>query len=139
MTTCTRSIIALAFIIGLPLAIALIVMIIFWYESIGNSIKIKFSSFKKFYDVNPYRWNLFDDGVSCRRDDTCATISTHFGFIDFYRYKLWRRSLDKRDKEKEHAKDMAIIIANVKKDIENTERAAAQKLKEAKDILTTRN
>ena len=124
---------------SLPFIIVFIFLIIFWSESIGNSTKIKFSSFKKFYEVNPYRWNLYDDGVSCRRDGTYGTISTHFGFIDFYRYKLWRKSLDKRDREKEHAKDLAIIIANVKKDIENTERVAAQKCKEAKDILTTRN
>lgn len=135
----TREIIALSIFIGLPVAVALVVMAVIWYESIGNSVKIKFSSFKKFYDVNPYRWNLYDDGVSCRRDNTYGVISTHFGFIDFYRYKLWRKGLDKRDREKEHAKNMSIIISNVKKDIENTERVAAQKLKEAKDILTTRN
>lgn len=135
----TREIIAFSILIGFPVIVILFAMVLIWYESIDNSTKIKFSSFKKFYEVNPYRWNLFDDGVSCRRDDTCATISTHFGFIDFYRYKLWRKGLDKRDREKEYAKNMSIIIANVKKDIENTERVAAQKLKEAKDILTTRN
>lgn len=134
-----EDIVVLTVLTGLPLVFGLVWMITRWSDSKGNSARIKFSSFKKFYEVNPYRWSLFDDGVSCRRDDTCATISTHFGFIDFYRYKLWRRNLDKRNKEKEHAKDMAIIIANVKKDIENTERVAAQKYKEAKDILTTRN
>lgn len=131
----------MCFICGMMLfvaAITLVIMAVFWSLSIVG-VKIKFSSFKKFYDVNPYRWNLCDDGVTCRRDDTYGTVSTHFGFIDFYRYKLWRKGLDKRDREKEHAKDLAIIIANVKKDIENTERVAAQKYEEAKDILTTRN
>lgn len=134
-----EDIVVLTVLTSLPLVFGLVWMIIWWSDSKGNSTKIKFSSFKKFYEVNPYRWSLCDDHVTCRIDNSFGSISTHFGFIDFYRYKLWRRNLDKRNKEKEHAKDMAIIIANVKKDIENTERVAAQKYKEAKDILTTRN
>lgn len=121
-------------------AIVLFVMIVFWSLSIGDSIKIKFSSFKRFYEVNPTRWNLCSDGVACCRDDALfGTVLTHFGFIDYYRYKLWLLGLHKREKKKEHAEDLAIIIANIKKDIEHTEQVAAQKYKEAKDILTTRN
>lgn len=135
----SRALLALIIFTIIISCFALIFMLICWFDSIDNTPKIKFSSFKKFYAINQYRWNLHDDGVSCRIDNPFGTISTHFGFIDFYRYKLWRRSLDKRDRCKEHAKDLAVIIANVKKDIANTERVAELKCKEAKDILTTRN
>ena len=131
----SRGLLALIIFTIIILCFALLFMFICWFDSKGNTPKIKFSSFKKFYAINPYRWNLYDDSVSCRIDNPFGTISTHFGFIDFYRYKLWRNSLDKKNQDKKYAKDMSIIIANVKRDIANTERIAKQKYEQAEDIM----
>lgn len=119
----------------IALCVVIIFMIIHWREYVGDDPKIKFSSFKKFYAVNPDRWTLNNCYVSCYRHDTVGSILTHFGFIDFYRYKLWRKQMAKRDLDKKRAKDMAVIIASVKRDIANTERIAKQKYEQAEDIM----
>ena len=131
--------IALCIVAVLCAIVALFTMLVFWLVSLGDCPKIKFSSFKKFYEINPDRWHLSDDYVACRKDNSFGIISTNFGFVDFYRYKLWRMNSDRRDRQKSRTKNLADIIACVKKDIEHTEQVAAQKYKEAKDILTARN
>lgn len=135
MADAMRYILALSLVFGLPLTVVLIVLITIWCDAkCPNDVKLKFSSFKKFYELNPSRWVLYGTGVLCCNDEG-GTISTYFGFIDFYRYLLWWKRLDKRKEDKEQAKSLASIVAVVKKDIENAELHAQFKYGQAAKII----
>ena len=118
---------------------ALLVLLIYWGMSCAGYPKLKFSSFKKFYALNPDRWDFYDDRIICksdvdygfgRRKDYFA-----FGFVDFYRYKLWYKKLEKDDKKKKDVESLAHMIAAVKKDIENTEVEAQRCYKKVADAI----
>ena len=132
--------------LGFALLIAFILILLFiWQESIGSTPKIKFKSFKNFYELNPDRWRLHDDTVGCKIDfksmgnfNICINDDKfHFGFIDFYRYKLWKNNLDKRKENKRKAQITARMVAAVKQDIETNEKKAQQYQDEAVQTLWT--
>lgn len=130
---------------GMILLSAILVSIACWADSIGNTPKIKFKSFKNFYELNPDRWRLHDDTVGCKIDfksmgnfNICINDDKfHFGFIDFYRYKLWKNNLDKRKENKRKAQITASMVAAVKQDIASNEQKAQQYQDEAVQTLWT--
>lgn len=77
---------------GLTFIIVLIFMCMFaiWTTSTVCGAKIKFEKFKEYYTENPNRWKLYDDWVFYIYGFNIYTF--HFGFIDYYRYKLWLRN-----------------------------------------------
>ena len=114
------------------LIIAFVVMLIFWSVSIYGYPKIKFKSFVSFYALNPNRWDMADDYVICKfQDGTFGTSSFSFGFIDFYRYKLWLHKQEKARKENHNMELTSRMIKAVKKDIANMELAAQHKQNES--------
>lgn len=132
------------FLIGLaciPVIIVLLILIINWgSESPLNTPKLKFSSFKKFYALNPDRWDLNDDYVACKcYKDSSWTRTTkdyfHFGIIDFYRYKLWNKRRDKEHEKKSQAQSVARMIAAVKQDIATAENTAQKQYETATDMI----
>lgn len=121
------------FIIGILCSILLIVVslicVITWLESRGNYPKIKFKSFKNFYALNKDRWKLYPGNVACAtRNGTIGSLyydaAFHFGFIDYYRYQLWKRRLDKFEEDNRKAEIIARMVAAVKKDIAASEENA---------------
>lgn len=135
MTDAVRCILALSLAFGLPLMIGFIVLIAIWCEAKDpDEPKLKFSAFKKFYALNPNRWDLSDCWVACCGCKS-GSVYTHFGFIDFYRYKLWYRRRQKNLEKKDQAEALANIIAAVKKDIENAELHAQFQYGKAMKIL----
>lgn len=131
-----RGLLALFIILGIILGITCMVWLITWRSvNDGGNPKLKFSSFKKFYALNPNRWILHDDWISCYRDDTYGTIIFDFGFIDYYRYKLWYRKRESDLKKKHNAEQLAHLITAVKKDIENTETTAQHQCEKAAIII----
>lgn len=71
--------------------------------------KIKFTQFKNFYSVNPDRWRLQHGDVACITG--IKRIELRFGFIDYYRYKLWRRSIIKNEaKQKSQKRWMKLLL-----------------------------
>lgn len=90
--------------------------------------KIKFTQFKNFYSVNPDRWRLQSSDVACLTG-TITTVELRFGFIDYYRYKLWRRGIIKNKAKQRKVKEMDEVITAVKRDIAASE-AKAKRMQE---------
>ena len=89
--------------------------------------KIKFDSFKKFYEINPQRWNLMRQGVKCYTDEyrIYGDIFS-FGFWDWLKYIKWKDTLEKHEAEQSNAKLTAKMIAAVKQDIASFESLGQQ-------------
>lgn len=88
-------------ICGITLAV-LLVMVVCWlgYRD-ACFAKIKFKDFRKYYALAPERWychdpyveyELFNGGSQC----------FYFGFVDFYKYLLWKYKIDKTRERKRH-------------------------------------
>ena len=92
-----------------------------WYmgdQPYGCKNKIKFKSFKSFYDVNPQRWNLYDSYVGCKQEDVWKhDIQFKFGFFDYFKYKRFYKNHEKMQKNMASNKDYARMIELVKSDI----------------------
>lgn len=108
-------------------------LIMCWVDSIDNTPKIKFKSFKNFYELNDKRWICYGDSVACNTLETFGFYNAkfHFGFIDFYRYKLWQRSIARAKENQRKARITAEMVAAVKKDIAASEENAQQYQNEA--------
>ena len=102
---------------------------------------IKFDAFRKFYSINPERWELEGDYVVCKIDikresifyGICAynTERFRFGFWDFQRYKIFRNQIEKDKMNSKHMESTAKMLGMVKKDIANMEDLAEQQKKKA--------
>lgn len=116
----------------------LLVVLVEWISTNIGFPKLKFSSFKKFYTLNPNRWGFGDGYVICKSDvDGFGRRKDYFAFsfVDFYRYKLWYKKLEKDDKKNRDAESLACMIAAVKKDIESTEVDIQRYYKKATNII----
>lgn len=112
----------------------LVVTLIDWSLSSSDTTRMKFKSFVKFYDVNPVRWDLHDGHVNCHIDDMSWTTNVEsfsFGFIDFVRYKLWRKMQERVKRNKQHAESASRMIAAVRRDIDKQNETARRKQDEA--------
>ena len=130
--------------------ILFIVSIVIYYDATDKKYqKIKFKSFRSFYDINKSRWTLFDTNYNnyyCNKVE-CGTESTYygyrdnvimrFGFIDYYRYILWRKSLIKIKKKKENKKDIEKVLNAVKQDIDKMNEQSRKEIEEGKRILNS--
>ena len=125
---------------GSGLLALILALVACWHDSIGDMPKIKFKSFKNFYELNPDRWILHDDCVGCKSERFYTSFVAdrfHFGFVDFYRYKLWMHSLERQKENKRKAQITARMVAAVKQDIEANEKKAKKYQNEAAQILLT--
>lgn len=118
---------------GAVLGLALMV----WASDVNNarhSAKIKFKTFKHFYEINPDRWVLHEDCVLCKLEYmVCEKL--RFGFIDFLRYVLWRTAKNRNNVKKGQVESMSKVIAAVKEDIKNLEIFAEQQVNEGVDMI----
>ena len=83
-----------------------------WYPS----PKIEFKQFVSFYNINPDRWDLNEDAVRCEINNY-KYIALHFNFFDYYRYKKWRKKINKNSISIKNNEDLSTVIEMVKKDI----------------------
>lgn len=99
------------------LGIILVFMFNYWREFNGDNFRIKFCIFKGSYEIDPDKWILDDDEVTyeLQRDEDCDFIDLSFGFIDFYRYQHWHKSLEQRNRDKENQKDFSDVMNDIKK------------------------
>ena len=138
-------IIALIIFIGIIVVLSFCVFMIYLtieYFTKKCGTKLKFKSFKRFYNINPNRWDLYDGFVVCKCNINSWHITKecfYFGIVDYIRYKFWRRNLDKRDKEKAHAQSTARMINSVREDIKKMELLGQQELEQAKNPRPTRS
>lgn len=103
-----------------------------WCYAKSTRPKIKFKSFKTFYELNPDRWDLYDDHIACKVIDhngACKGLLTHkelfrFGPIDFLKYKSWMWHQERHENKLNNAEVTARMIASIKYDIETIEQRA---------------
>ncbi len=99
----------------------LFVTLLSWLDScctIEN--RIKFKSFKSFYNINPDRWELCSGYVKCRQG-SFKYIDFKFNYWDWYKYNHFHREQKKIKKNMESNKKYAKMIELVKLDIANFE------------------
>ena len=83
-----------------------------WYPS----PKIEFKQFVSFYNINPNRWDLRADVVRCKINDD-EYVALHFNLFDYYRYKKWRKKINKKNIFIETNEELSKVIEIIKKDI----------------------
>lgn len=83
---------------------------------------IKFKSFIAFYNVNPDRWELNDSYIRFCRNSYSLGDKYCFKFIDFYRYKLWKREKYKHATSIRSVKKYQEMIDILKQDIADYEK-----------------
>lgn len=83
-----------------------------WYPS----PKIRFKQFVSFYNINPDRWDLKEDVVRCKIGNY-EYIGLHFDLFDYYRYKKWRKKINKKEIFIKNNEELSKVIEMVKKDI----------------------
>ena len=92
-----------------------------FYSSNGY---IKFKSFVSFYNINPDRWELYDDSIVFRNHTSYSFSGDKycFKFIDYYRYKLWKRKKEKYATQVKNNKKYQEMINILKQDIADYEK-----------------
>ena len=83
-----------------------------WYPS----PKIRVKQFVSFYNINPDRWDLNEDAVRCEIND-CKYVALHFNLFDYYRYKKWRKKINKNNIFIKSNEELSKVSEMVKKDI----------------------
>ena len=113
----------------------LIYTLICWYDAKnGCRAKIKYKSFKKFYNLNPDRWILRDGWVDCFCDYS-NSYSFYFSYFDWFKYEHFAESIEKH-KEKQKANECtAKMLAAVKQDIERHDKVYAAKTQSSIDDM----
>lgn len=103
-------------------------------EDTSGYTKIKFKTFKHFYEINPARWGLGSNHVWCYTDMFHAE-HLRFGYIDKLRYMLWYVARDRYNTKKGQVESMSKVLAAVKEDIKNLELFANQQVQEGVDMI----
>lgn len=101
-----------------------------WRFDHRNWPRIKFEDFKKFYALNSNRWVIGNDYVKCKLDENkCEGFE--FNFIDFCKYKRWKRKLDDHKRNADSMESIQRMMDVVKEDI-----AAAKEKENANQVVT---
>lgn len=93
-------------VIAIAILIALIYSVWAWTKTLGAARpQIKLKDFIKLYNMDKSKWNVGENTPRYwkNNDNSCfggAYYYFKFNYIDFYRYKLWKRRLNKQ-----HSKD----------------------------------
>ena len=109
-----------------------------------NRIRIRFKEFIRFYAVLPDNLHLYKDYCLCQfvHGHGYKTYCITFSFLDFVRYRIWRKILATIDKRKMElsvktvfCKDMRKAIFETNKDIEKEIEDCARQFRD----ITKRN
>ena len=115
-------------LVGLCLVLGiiwLIVSLISWCDDcLGITNKIKFKSFKSFYNVNPSRWDLKSGYVICEDPKKYHGILFKFNYFDWWRYQKFLIDQIEIEKNAKSNTDYARMIELVKSDIASLEAQA---------------
>lgn len=125
----------------------LIYILIDWsINTPGDTTKIKFKAFEKFYAINPERWELKDSYVVCLIEDQNRRYSYYrsydrkcfcFGVLDYRRYKRFCKMVERNKIKEKDMKNIAEMLGAVRQDITNMENLADQQKKQAMDNLNS--
>ena len=123
-------------IVGILIAagiVCLLVLFIAWIYIPEKSIKVKFSTFKKWYHLAPLKWGLGDFYVT--RYDYHGDQDVHFGFFGTIPYMLWKSQLHRIEKKRVANKDMERLLRSVQSDIDNVREQSNRALQKARIMM----
>jgi hypothetical protein len=134
------------FIIAIVCNVILLICNIVEYQTYTDKSypKIKFSAFKKFYSINPERWNLDIGSVVCKIVNeenkayrglfyTYDKERFYFGFLDYIKYKRFCKQIRKDKLNAEHMESTSKMLSMVRKDIDNMEELGRKQQEQARD------
>lgn len=101
-----------------------------------HSQRIKFNDFINLYVINPDRWELDNNFVSFVKP--CdgflrwkETIMFQFSIIDYYRYRHWKRTLEKQKQKEKECKQLQEVITILKSDLKKFEEKNTERMNKA--------
>lgn len=101
----------------------IIIWLCHWGESINKyTLYIKYSDFKKSYDINPEFWDLYCDKVyfeqKIKNGERYYGSITKFQFypIGYYRYKFWKNRSENKKRKAEQKKSYQEVMSIIKSD-----------------------
>lgn len=113
----------------------LIILFTDWHDNTSfHYPKIKFVSFKKFYEINPNRWKLRKAAVECVLEGY-KVETFRFGFLDYLEYELWIKQQEQNSEQERHNRATKRMMDAVKQDIANSEAHAKAMQNKALDDL----
>lgn len=124
MTALLIIMLILAILVGIAIIALFIFALIDYFESYVGYIdqhgpKIKFSIFYLAYNSNSEHWDIDnDDYIACYMP---KRQRFHFSYIDTYRYRLWKRMIEKKDAKAEDEEIVNNMLEFVKQNKENNE------------------
>lgn len=99
--------------------VAVIVVIVMWTFSLhSDAVWLSFSSFRKFYDIAPERYELSCDGIFYYDEFRFWHYINMKTPIDYARYWLWWRKKNRHQKAVDNINRTQEYINCVRKDLE---------------------
>lgn len=87
----------------------------------SRSIKLKFSSFINFYNVNPNAWAVKDNRYPVYTDNkenwNAVNYTIYFNYFDFCRYQHWKKQKKNDEREIRDIRVMTDFTQAVQKDV----------------------
>ena len=99
-----------------------------------DCLELKFNQFKKFYSINPGKYDLCDYTV-IRRDSYKSGFPTHkikFNIIDTLRYMHFRKEIEKNSANEYMNNKMKEYLNFVQNDIDELNQKAQEEIEKAK-------
>lgn len=98
-------------------------------------VKIKFSQFQQYYNLNPDRWTLYYDRVGVQTATRKIYGFTepvyqfcYFGWLDYKKYKRFKKKIDKAIEQKRVNNINIQILEAVQQDINNLRKQANKEI-----------
>ena len=99
-----------------------------------DCLELKFSQFKKFYSINPGKYDLCDH-IVIRRDSYKSGFPTHkikFNIIDTFRYIHFKKEIEKNSDNDYMNNKMKEFLSLVQYDIDELNQEAQEAIEKAK-------
>jgi hypothetical protein len=121
-------VLAVVFIGGFMLLIGIVIDIVEYNSGIKSlierehrSIKLKFSAFINFYNVNPNAWTVEDRICPIYTENkenwNAVNYIIYFNYFDFHRYQYWKKQKKNDEKEIKNIRVMTDFTQAVQKDV----------------------
>lgn len=98
-----------------------------------SAIKVKFSTFQKWYQLAPLKWGLEDGYVV--RYESYSNQCVYFGFFGLIPYTIWKLQVDKREKKRLENKQMEKLLYSIQSDIDAVREESNRELQKARIMM----
>lgn len=103
-----------------------------------NYILLNFSQFKKFYTINPTKWNL--DWLTYRiryyTEEKYPYDIAIKGYLEYlFLFKPFKRKIKKEASQKENDKQLQCVLTDIRKDIHELEKQSQKEIKDANNMM----